>query len=48
MSGPNEDQEKADRDNHSNQLNPNNDAYYDSRSGDDDDDDHDKLCDSDD
>ena len=29
--GPEEDQEQADNDNHSNQLNDNNDAFWDSR-----------------
>lgn len=33
------DQQKADADNHSNQMNPNNDAYWDSRGSDRDDDD---------
>lgn len=33
MHGPDEDQDQADRDNHANQCNPNNDAYWTSRGG---------------
>ncbi len=31
MQGPNDDKEKDDRDNHADQLNPNNDAFWESR-----------------
>ena len=51
MKNPDEEKEKADRDNRSNQLNPNNSAYESSRSGNQQDDDYpemEKLCDSDD
>ena len=50
MRGPDEEREKADRDNRSNQLNPNNPAYDSSRSGNQHDDypEMEKLCDSDD
>jgi hypothetical protein len=51
MRGPDEENEKADRDNRADQLNPNNPAYESSRSGNQQDDDYpemEKLCDSDD
>jgi hypothetical protein len=51
MNRTDDSQDKANRDNHSNQMNPNNSAYESSRQGNQQDDDYpdmEKLCDSDD